>query len=162
MPEAARADPARVTITSNAPLRFGNLMVPATGIRTISAQGTITDSGLFAIGGSPVGPAQFSVVYDRGNASGRAINIQIQIIFSGLQQVTAGGVVGRLSQLDTDLPSSLGSMNGTTMTLTLRNCAQRQCSTSFRIGGRLEVNRNYGGAALVFPLPAIATVASVF
>jgi hypothetical protein len=53
-------------------------------------------------------------------------------------------------------------MTGTTMTLTLRGCAQRRCGTSFRVGGRLQVTRNYGGGELVFPLPAVATVLAVF
>ncbi|MFM5930716.1 MAG: DUF4402 domain-containing protein [Novosphingobium sp.] len=162
MPQAALADQATVTITPNAPLRFGTLLVPTTGTRTVNAFGVVSDSGLFTVGGPATGPAQFSLVYDRGNESRRVINIQIQVTFSGLQQVTAGGVVGRLSQLDTDLPVSIGTMTGTTMTLTLRGCAQRRCGTSFRVGGRLQVTRNYGGGELVFPLPAVATVLAVF
>ncbi|MDE2561126.1 MAG: DUF4402 domain-containing protein [Sphingomonadales bacterium] len=165
----ALGDTPNVTITADQPLRFGTLLVPASGTRTVGPDGSVLDSGLFGIDGDPVGPAQFTVTYDRGNNGnqyGRAgngnITIVVQVIFAGYQTVRSGGVTGQLSDLTSDLQGSGNQLTGSVATLTLANCMTRTCSQTFRIGARLDVTRAAGGGQLVFPLPATAAVIQVY
>lgn len=165
----ALADQPSVTITADQPLRFGTLLVPASGTRTVGPDGSVADSGLFGMDGAPVGPAQFTVTYDRGNNGnqyGRGgsgnVTILVQVIFAGYQTVRSGGVTGRLSDLTSDLQGAGNQLTGSVATLTIANCSQRRCSETFRIGARLDVTRASGGADLVFPLPATAAIIQVY
>lgn len=165
----ALADQPTVTITADQPLRFGTLLVPASGTRTVGPDGSIVDSGLFGIDGNPVGPAQFTVTYDRGNngnqygrpGSGSA-TILVQVIFAGYQSVSSGGVSGQLSDLRSDLQGPGNQLAGSVATLTIANCVERRCSQTFRVGARLDVTRASGGAELIFPLPATAAIIQVY
>ncbi|WP_298283091.1 DUF4402 domain-containing protein [Novosphingobium sp.] len=150
----------QVLVRADQPLRFGTLLVPLSGSRTVSPQGQITDIGLFEIRNDPVGPAQFTVTYDRGNESRRSIDIEIQIFLSGSQRIRVGGVEGQVSQLTSDISGSGGLMTEGSVRLTIRNCRERQCSVSFRVGARIDLTRSAGGASLVLPLSATATVLS--
>src|SRR5512143_2915484 len=64
--QQAAAKPPSVKVLANADLRFGAFGVMATGARTISTAGAVTNFGIIPVPGSPTGPAEFSVVYDRG------------------------------------------------------------------------------------------------
>lgn len=156
------ADTAGVTVISEQPLRFGTLVVPSTGSRTITANGSVSDSGILAIGGTAYGPAQFTITYDRQSDSTRPINILMQVFLAGSQTVKQGAVTGRLSNFDTDLPGIAGLLPGSVATFTLTGCRQRRCSQTFRVGARLDVNRTSGGADFVFALPVTASVLAVY
>lgn len=150
-----------VTVSADQPLRFGTLLIPFSGSRSISPYGSVTDVGLYAVGNDPVGPAQFTVTYDRGNESRRVLEITLQIFLSPNQFVRVGGVEGLVSDMASDIPGSGDFRTGGQARLTIRNCRERRCSLSFRVGGKIAVSRSSGGASLVLPLSATATVLSV-
>lgn len=160
-PAPAAAAPS-VTVIAEQPLRFGTLIVPGSGWRTIGADGTVADSGLLAIGGGAAGPARFTITYDRGSDSTRPINIVMQVFVTGTQSIRRDQVTGRLSRFETDLPGIAGLLSSPAATFTINGCRQRRCSQTFRVGARLQVDRANGGAELVFPLPVTASVLAVF
>ncbi|MDF8334622.1 DUF4402 domain-containing protein [Novosphingobium cyanobacteriorum] len=154
---------AEVAVTYDTALRYGRFVVPGTtGSRTVAASGTVTDSGVLPIAGYPVGPGQFTVSYDRESSKGgQTLAIVMLLQLTGGQTVTSGGVSGRIAQFNTDL-GGLGSLlPGATMSLSLVSCRTQVCSRSFRVGGRLEVTRNFGGATLAIPVTLTATLLSV-
>ena len=155
----ARAD--SVTVVAQQALRFGTLVVPANGTRTISANGEIADVGLLSIGGAPAGPAQFTVTYDRESRSDRPIDILMQVVLNGTQTVNQAGVKGVLSRFETDLPGSIGLISGSIATFTINNCRERRCSKTFRVGAQLQVERSQGGGDLAFALPVTASILAV-
>lgn len=157
----ACAAPPAVTVSADLPLRFGALLVPASGTRIVTSRGQVIDTGLFAIGEDPVGPAQFTVTYDRGNESRRPIDVDVQVFLSGSGKVRIGAVEGELSQLESDIRSAGGGRDEPIVTLTLTDCRERRCSMTFRVGGRLDVLRTSGGAGLVIALGATASVLAV-
>lgn len=159
-PGAALAD--SVSVVAEQDLRFGALVVPASGTRTIGADGGISDSGVLAIGGAPAGPARFTVTYDRESGSSKPINILLQVYLTGPQTDSQGGVTGRLSRFETDLPGSASLHSGSVATFTIAGCRARRCSQTFRVGARLQVDRSQGGAELVFALPVTASIMAVY
>lgn len=149
-----------LTVSADLPLRFGSLLIPASGSRIVTSRGQVIDSGLFDIGDDPVGPAQFTVTYDRGNEGRKVLNLRVQIFLSGGGPVKVDGVEARLSQLESDSASSTGGSDRV-LNLTLANCRERRCSMSVKVGGRLDVTRSVGGAKLVVALAATGTVVDV-
>ena len=160
LPATAHAAPAAVTITADTVLRFGNFVVISTGSRTISASGAVTNSGIFPVGSAPVGPAQFTVTFDRGNNSPQAMTATIQVVLGTVSSVSQAGVTGSLSGFVSDLPGAAVLVPGQVVTYTIPSCAARTCSRTFRIGARLDVTRASGGAALTIALPVTATLIS--
>ncbi|MDE2404540.1 MAG: DUF4402 domain-containing protein [Sphingomonadales bacterium] len=156
-PATARAD-AALTVTADQPLRFGSLVVPASGSRTIDPGGAVTGSGLVALAGDAVGPAQFTVTYDRGADSTRPITIVVQVLLAGGATQVQGGVTGVLSNFRTDLPGTPTLLPGQPMMLVIANCTERRCSRSFRVGARVDITRSSGGARLTLPVPVSATL----
>ena len=160
LPATAFAAPAAVTITADTVLRFGNFVVITTGSRTVSASGAVTNSGIFPVGSAPVGPAQFTVTFDRGNNSPQAMTATIQVVLGTVSPVSQAGVTGALSGFVSDLPGAAVLVPGQVVTYTIPSCAVRTCSRTFRIGARLDVTRASGGAALTIALPVTATLIS--
>lgn len=160
-PGAALAKVPSVTVSADQPLRFGTLLIPFAGSRSVSPNGSVTDLGLYAVGNDPVGPAQFTITYDRGNESRRLIDITVQVFLSANQVIKVGGVEGLVSDLVSDIPGSGDFRTGGQVRLTIRNCKERRCSLSFRVGGKIAVSRSSGGASLVLPLSASVAVLSV-
>lgn len=158
----AHADPASLTVVAQRPLNFGTLMVPSSGSRTLGSDGSISDSGVIAISGEQASPAEFAITYDRGSENNRSINIMVQVFLSGGQTTSTDGVEGRLSLFDTDLALDGGLSSGATGTFTITDCRERRCTQTFRVGARLDVDRSFGGATMIFPLPVTATVLAVY
>jgi len=150
-----------VTLSADAPLRYGAFVVFSSGSRTVSATGAVTNVSITPIASAPVGPAQFTVAYDRGNQNGKPITVVLQVVLASAPQVSQGGVTGRLSAFDSDLPGALNLLPGQAVTYTIANCTTRVCSKTFRVGARLDVTRSTGGAALSIQLPVLATLISV-
>ncbi len=157
----AAADPARTTVTADVRLDFGKMVVVDNGSRRISASGMVTDSGVLSVSGNSTRPAQFTVSYDRGNESRRPLDITVEVVLSAPGTVTSGGVSGKLSAFETDLPGYGTVTPGQVVRVTFESCAQRVCSRSFRVGARMDLTRRYGGGTLAMPLPIDATVISV-
>ena len=160
LPASAEAAPASLTVTPDTVLRFGNFVVITTGSRTISASGAVTNSGIFPVGSAPVGPAQFTVTYDRGNNNPQVLRVIFQLVLGSVSPVSQAGVTGTLSSFVSDLPGAAALVPGQVVTYTIPSCATRTCSMSFRIGARLDVSRASGGAALTIALPVTATLIS--
>lgn len=158
MPAPALAAPESLAITADTSLRFGTFVVLSAGSRTISASGAVTNSGIFPVSSAPVGPAQFTVTYDRGNNSRFPLGITFQLLLSNVSPVTQSGVRGTLSGFVSDLPGVPVLVPGRAVTITLPSCATRTCSATFRVGARLDVTRASGGAALTIVLPMTATL----
>jgi hypothetical protein len=150
-----------LTITPDTVLRFGAFVVITSGSRTVSASGTVTNTSVFPVGSSPVGPAQFTVTYDRGNNNQKPLDVVFEVILAGVSPVNQAGVTGRLSGFDSDLTGAAVLVPGQAYRYTIPNCVTRTCSKSFRVGARLDVTRSSGGGDLTIPLPMVANIISV-
>ncbi|TCM19789.1 uncharacterized protein DUF4402 [Novosphingobium sp. PhB165] len=157
----ALADPARTTVTADVRLDFGKMVVVDSGSRRISASGMVTDSGVMPVSGGSTRPAQFTVAYDRGNENRQPLDITVEVVLSAPGTVASGGVTGKLSAFETDLPGYGTVVPGQVMRITFESCAQRICSRSFRVGARIDLTRRYGGGTLAMPLPIDATVVGI-
>lgn len=158
---AAIAEPATVQIISNSQLRFGTFAVPTRGFREVSASGAVAGSGIFALNDNGVGPARFTVQYDRGNNGRKRLELTIELVFSAPPAFSNGGLVARLSRYQTDLPGYGLIQPGQVIRITMPNCLERVCSTSFNVGGRLDVERSFGGGSVSIPIPVDAVLISV-
>lgn len=156
----ASAKEPEVHVIPQSELRFGTFMVFGTGSRTVTALGNVTDVSLVALEGDPVGPARFTISYDRGNESKHVLDIELELVISQPPRVRQGGVDAQLSALESDLPGSQRVSPGRPIRVFLANCRERVCSISFNVGGRLEVSRQFGGASLSIPIPVDVTVIS--
>lgn len=160
-PSPALADPARTTVKADMRLDFGKMVVVDNGSRRISPGGVVTDSGVLSAPGNTTRPAQFTVAYDRGNESRRPLDVTVEVVLSAPGTVASGGVSGKLSAFETDLPEYGSVAPGQVVRVALQGCVQRVCSRSFRVGARIDLARRYGGGTLAMPLPIDATVISV-
>lgn len=135
-------------------------MVFGSGSRTVNAGGGVVDVSIVPLEGNIPSPARFTVLYDRGNNSRHAIDIELELVMSSPGPVRIGGVEGRLSAFETDLPQALRIQPGQAVRISLPNCRTRVCSQSFQLGARLDVTRQFGGARLVIPIPFDVAVIS--
>lgn len=156
----ALAAPSRITVLNPAPLRFGSFAVPTSGYREVTASGAVSGAGIFALGSADAGPARFTLQYDRGNNSKRRMDITVDLVFSTPANFAQGGLTARLSRYQTDLPGYAAIVPGQQVRVELTNCTQRICSISFNLGGRLTVDRTFGGGQVVVPIPVDAVVVS--
>jgi hypothetical protein len=156
----AVAAPESLTVTADAQLRLGAFIVISQGSRRVSANGTVTNDSIYPVGNSPVGPAQFTVTYDRGNSSQRPLNIVFDVSLAGVSPVNQAGVRGTLSAFDSDLAGASALVPGRNYRVTLTNCITRTCSQTFRVGARLDVTRSSGGGVLTITLPIVANLIS--
>lgn len=146
------AKPQEVRIRSQGKLAFGTFMVFGRGARSVSASGAVTDTAIVALDGSQPRPARFTIEYDRGNESKQVLEVTIELALSAPGGLRFGGVEARLSAFETDLPGHARVAAGEIVTLRLTDCRARVCSRSFAVGGRLDVTRNFGGAAVEIPI----------
>jgi hypothetical protein len=149
---AAQAAAPSITVRADQQLRFGTFFTDTAGSRTVSASGTISGSAIVPIGSGSAGPAQFTITYDRGNNASRSYALQVQLLMTGVS-VNVGGVTGVLSSFDTDLPEVGTLLPGQAVFYTIKGCQRQICTQTFRVGGRLNVTRTTGGAALTLALP---------
>jgi hypothetical protein len=155
---AAIAKPQEVRVRNQGTLQFGTFMVFGSGSRLVSATGVVTDTTIVQIDGSLPRPARFTVEYDRGNESRQVLDITIELVMTAPSSVRFGGVDARLSAFETDLPGHTRVSSGEPMTVRLTNCRSRICSTTFAVGGRLDVTRNFGGAKINIPITIDARI----
>ncbi len=156
--QPAAAAPASLTITQDTALRFGAFVVIASGSRTVGANGAVTNAAVFPVGSAPVGPAQFTVTYDRGNNNQKPIDIVFEVILPGVSPVSQAGVTGRLSGFDSDLAGAAVLVPGRAYRYIIANCVARTCSKTFKVGAKLDVARSSGGAVLTIALPMVANL----
>lgn len=162
LPEAARAARPELRVLPTAKLSFGSFVVFSQGSRTVSASGAVSSAGIEPAGQDSTYPASFTVNYDRGNESRRPISLVIDIQLMQPPPVTIAGVTGTLSGFTTDLAGAGAISPGQVITIAIDNCTSRQCARSFRIGGRLDVQRSQGGGGtVIIPLTVVATLVSV-
>lgn len=154
----AIAIPPKLTVVNSVFLRFGSFAVPTSGYREISPTGGVTGAGIFALNSAGTGPAQFTVQYDRGNNSKQALNLTIDMVFSAPPNFSQAGLTARLTRLQSDLPGYATIAPGQVVRLQVVNCVQRVCSRSFNLGGRLDVDRGFGGGVVEIPIPVDAVV----
>lgn len=154
------AAPESLTVTPDTPLRFGTFVVISQGSRTVNANGTVINAGVFPLPAAVTGPAQFTVTYDRGNNSPKPLNITFQVILGSVATVRQAGVTGTISAFDSDLAGANMLTPGQAYSFTIANCVARTCSKSFRVGGKLDVTQSSGGADLTIALPMIANLIS--
>lgn len=159
-PAPAVAVPPTISIINPVLLRFGTFAVPSSGFREVSPSGSVTSSGVFALSNGGTGPARFTVQYDRGNNSRRRLDIVIDLTFSTPPAFAQGGLNARLSRYQTDLPGYGLIAPGQTVRIAMPNCLQRVCSRSFNLGGRLDIDRSFGGGLVEIPIPVDAVIIS--
>lgn len=160
-PQDAGAKTPTLKILPTKELRFGSFGVVTNGSRTVSPTGAVTNVSIMPVQGSLTGPAEFSIVYDRGNETKRPINLVIEVILLAAPPLTQGGIKASVSDFTTDLPGAATLAPGQAVTFSIDNCITRLCTRSFRVGGRLQVQRAYGGGAINIPLPITANVLTV-
>jgi hypothetical protein len=159
MPVAAATPSFNLTV--DADLRFGSFVVVSTGARVVSANGTVTNIGIFPIASGATGPAQFTVAYDRGNNGNKALDLSIELFMGNVPTVGSGGVTGRLSGFTTDMAGVPTLQTGQIVPIAITGCVSRICSRTFRIGSRLDVSRSGTGRTIAIPIPITATLVNV-
>ena len=155
------AQEAEVRIRTQGELTFGTFMAFGNGSRNISASGNVTDNSIVPLEGITPKPARFTVEYDRGNGERGPLDITLEVVITAPGRQRFGGVEARIARLRTDLPGHRRISSGEAMQVRLTNCRARVCARSFNVGGRLRVNRLYGGAKIDIPLAVDARVVSV-
>ena len=170
-PETARAGQETITLTPGNALRFGTFLLPSAGSREVTANGAVINNGVMPAPGDAVGPAEFTLLFDRGNngnpmGGGGQANPQpgvivVEVSLLSVPPVTIPGITGALSNFTTNLPGAPTLQVGQIVPVTITNCFSRICSTTFRIGGKLSVSRTSGGGTLTFSLPLTATLVLV-
>jgi Domain of unknown function (DUF4402) len=161
LPAAAIGAPASLTITQDMPLRFGTLVVFGGGSRTIRANGDSSNDGVYPVGLGGGGPAQFTVTYDRGDEPLREISVTFMFMLSSVAPMSQSGLSGSLGNFDSDLAGSTMLAPGRAVIQTMPMCITRICTTTFRIGARLDMTRASGSGPLVFALPVSAKLVAV-
>lgn len=161
LPATAVAAPATITVKAERDLEFGTFAVPSSGWRSVSTSGETAGGGILVFSGGPVGPARFSIIYDRGNESKRAEDILVQVIITAPRNYIAGGISASLTAIITDLPQTQASASGAVATILIANCRERQCLTSFNVGGRIEITRIGAGAGVRMPIAVTASIVSI-
>jgi len=160
-PARAAAAPPELRIISETELEFGTFAVIGSGYRIVGPDGSIQSTGIFSMSSSDTSPARFTIRYDRGNNGRRRLNLRIQLILAPAPMVTQGNLVARLSNYRTDIPGAANVSPGQIVEVTIPNCRTRICSTSFRVGGRLDIQSNSGGGKIAIPIPAEIVLISV-
>ena len=151
----------QVRVIPGQDLRFGTFAVPTSGYRIVSPAGAVQDSGIFTTMMGDSGPARFTVAYDRGNNGRNRLDITIHLVFSPPPAISSGGLTARLSALTSDLPNAPLVVPGQVIEIRLPDCRVRVCQTSFQLGGRLDIDRSFGGGPISIAIPVDASVVSV-
>ena len=157
----AGADAPALRILPESELRFGRFAVPTRGSIVVSPTGSVTRNGIISVSPGDTSPARFTVRYDRGNNGNRILQLRIRLVFAAPSGVTQGGVTANLSALQSDLPNYPTIAPNQIVEITIPNCRQRVCERRFTIGGRLDVDRRFGGASVAIPIPVDAFLVSV-
>jgi len=116
---------------------------------------------MLALEGITTKPAGLTLEYDRGDGARGPLDITIEVVITTQGRQRFGGVEARIARLRTDLPGHRRVSSGEVMVVRLTNCRSRVCALSFNVGGRLRLNRLYGGAKIHIPLAVDARVVSV-
>ncbi|MBY6014531.1 DUF4402 domain-containing protein [Qipengyuania gaetbuli] len=156
----AAGDKPQLSVINGQGLRFGTFAVPTSGYREISPSGGVTSGGIFALDQSGVGPAQFVVQYDRGNNGRRRMDLVIELVFAAPATFAQGGLTARLSRYQIDLQGYGMVQPGQVIRVEIPNCVQRVCSRSFNLGGRIDVDRTFGGGLVEIPIFVDAVLVS--
>ena len=159
--DSALAKPASIDIVPQKQLRFGSFGVMSSGSRVVSPSGAVTSVGIVPVQGSVTGPAEFTIVYDRGNESKRSLSLVIEVTLLPAPPMNQRGLVATVSDYTTDLANAPTLAPGQPVTLAIDNCLTRQCSRTFRVGGRLQIQRSSRGGPISIPLPITANLISV-
>jgi hypothetical protein len=158
---ASAAPPTSLDLTADTPLTFGTIVTSGGGSRTVGADGSTSDNGVFTLGSSTSAPAQFTMTFERppGNRS----VYQLVFLFSlpTPSGVNVGGVSGSLSGFTTDLPGIAQLQPGQVATYIVPNCATTSCSVTFHVGATLTVTPATSRTNLTFPLVLQCTVIAV-
>lgn len=158
---ALAAPPTSLEATADAPLTFGTIVTSSGGSRTVSADGSTSNNGVFALGSSSSAPAQFTMTFER--PPGNRTVYQLTFLFSlpAPPAVSVGGLQGTLSGFTTDLPGIAQLQPGQIATYTQPSCATTTCSVMFHVGATLTVTPASSRANLTFPLVLQTTVIAV-
>lgn len=160
-PSPLHADQAQLRILPQSELRFGSFAVPSRGSIEISPSGSVNRDGIISITSGDTAPARFVVRYDRGNNGRNRLDLQIQLIIAAPTTFVQGGITATLSRFQTDLPGYASIAPNQIIEIRMPNCLQRVCETSFNVGGRLEVDRRFGGAQVSVPILVDAVLMGV-
>jgi hypothetical protein len=161
LPQMAQAKPPKLEIVVQKQLRFGTFGVMTSGTRMVSPSGAVTSVAIIPVAGSVTGPAEFTIAYDRGNESRRSISLVIEVFLMEAPRVSQGGLSATVTDFTTDLPGISTLAPGRPVTIAIDNCLTRVCARTFRVGGRLQIQRSYGGGTITVPLPIVANLITV-
>lgn len=155
---ARAATPASFSAIANQPLNFGTIVTAGGGSRTVGADGSSSDNGVFPLGSGSSGPAQFTMTYTRASNDHSAYQLLFLFSLPNPGAVNVSGVQGNLTGFTTDLPGVPNLQPGQTATYILPNCVTTTCSVTFHVGATLNVTPASGRANLTFPLVLLTTV----
>lgn len=149
---------ATISLVQNQPLRFGTFAVLGQGSKTVGAAGNITEQGLVSFGRDPVAPAEFTLTWQRNNATRFPVTVVVQLSYGASAPVTINGITGQITSYESDL-GGLSTINpGGNESYTFLACAAATCSVRFRVGGRLAISAGSDGAQLTMPVPLTARI----
>ncbi|MGB3753209.1 MAG: DUF4402 domain-containing protein [Parerythrobacter sp.] len=161
MATPATAKQAELRVDAQTELRFGSFAVLDQGYRAVGPNGSVQELGIYAVTRGDTGPARFTVSYDRGNNGRKQLDIEIELVFATPAPFLDTGLKAQLGQYRTDLPGYASVSPGQVVTLRIPGCRQRVCSTTFNVGGRLDVSRSTGGGPVVINIPVDAVLISI-
>ena len=147
-----------LTLTKDQPLHFGSFAVLDHGSKTVGASGTVANEGLVALGNLHESPAQFTLTWQRGDASLQPVTVLVQLAFGKAPTVTTGSITAQITAYETDLGGLATITPGGGLSYTFANCASRSCSATFRVGARMDITAAGDGAPLTLALPITARI----
>lgn len=147
-----------LALTEVSPIRFGSMIVLETGRRTVTPAGSVMDEAVLSAPGAVPGPAQFTISYDRGNNGRQQLDLDLLVLLPGELRMESGTLSAKLQSIRADIPTSPGARQ---FVLRIAGCVTRVCSTSFRLGGTLEVTRSAGGGNLAIPVPVTVVLTNL-
>lgn len=158
---ALAAPPTSLDVTADAPLTFGTIVTSGGGSRTVGADGSTSDNGVFALGSSVSAPAQFSMTFERPPGDRSVYQLVFLFSLPAPSKLSVGGVQGSLSAFTTDLPGIAQLQPGQVASYIVPNCASTTCAVTFHVGATLTVTPATSRTNLTFPLVLQCTVLAV-
>lgn len=150
-----------VTLQADQALRFGSFVVLGSGTRTVTATGTVSDSGIFPVSGTSRGPSQLTLTYHRGAPPTGPVTVTVLLNLVPPAPVSQNGLVATVTSFDTDLPGIPQLTPGQGILFTMPVCSTQVCTHVFHVGGRISVTRPGTGGAVTVPLTVTASLVSV-
>lgn len=149
-------------LTQDEPLRFGSFAVLDHGSKSVGALGAVIDEGLIPLGSAHENPAQFTLIWQRGDNSVQPVTVVVQLAFGKPPPAIAGSITAQITSYETDLGGLSTITPGGGLSYTFASCTSRTCSATFRVGARIDVTATGDGAPVTLALPITARIVAEY